>query len=180
MQHQWNRSHKKSLLFESAWICSSLSLQHLCWSISKGTTIYYHRAALCKQGLPPILNMVKSRVNLHLECASLLFYLSMEDINQCFLWKQCSGIWVKIVMNLKRGKWIVLKIDSYSAKSTPLSLRHNSPGYLQQSRAWSLVRTVPLALIRIWAHPRPCRTAAFLCRAIKLPDSSCAAPFRFS
>lgn len=39
----------------------------------------------CTNGLPPILSIVKSKVNLHQECALFLFCLSMEDINQGFL-----------------------------------------------------------------------------------------------
>lgn len=36
-------------------------------------------------------------------------------------WKHCSGVWVRVVMDPKTGKWIDPKIDFYSAKSTLLS-----------------------------------------------------------
>lgn len=94
-------------------------------------------------------------------------------------WKQCSRICVKIIMNLKRGKWIGLKIDSYSLNSypSPLDTMLLFVSVTVKSMEF-FARALSLLPWYTRAHPRP-RTIGLLCKAIKLPDSSCAAPFRF-
>lgn len=74
---------RKSLLFEQIQadsICLHSTSAEVCLKGHK-----FFTGLQCINGLPPILSIVKSEVNLHQECALFLFCLSTEDINQGFL-----------------------------------------------------------------------------------------------